>query len=96
MKKKFVFTKHALERGLERCGKVKDKLRELLEQSVQFELPPGIWAHKFKKYGSELGSMQFYYHKESFTNFNVVEKENCFLIITIFRKKINNIKELTG
>ena len=93
--KKFVFTKHALERGLERCGKNQHKLRDLLKQSVEFELPPGIWASKFKKYGAELGSMKFLYHKKSFTNFNVVEKKTCLLIVTVFRKKINNIKELT-
>ena len=95
--KPVILTNHALDQAYVRCGiKSIEGVCAIFTRTREFELPPQHWAVKFAKYGRELLNNHFFYDELSYTSFTLIEKEECFLIVTIVKKKYKNIKWKQG
>ena len=90
--KPLVFTNHALEQAQNRCSFHESDCRRVIKDCKEITLPPKIWADKIQKYGMRVVDTHYLYDEAEFICFTIVEKDDCYLVVTVSKKKYRNIE----
>jgi hypothetical protein len=92
--KKVRFTFHALDKSLHRYNLGKRRLEALLRYSVQIVPPRWVKKHNKKIYQKQ--RRYYFMNEETHINFVVLEKNNHFVVVTVFKDLQPHARRLEG